>query len=243
MVKWYKEFFCGVANRYWDGAITLEQTLAECEFLTGLFPQQAKLLDIPSGSGRLAKVMLEHGFSITAVDVAAENIANLQTAVPGNKLNVVIADMIEYVAAEQFAGAYCFGNSFNYFDYRQTKKFIGNVTKALQKNSLFIVHSGAIAESLLLNLEERTWYNALGLDVLLEHSYNPLKSLLVTDYTFISEAGARNTRQIYHYVYTLAETKRLFADSGFKLRDVYSDTIGSDYAVGCPDCYLVAEKV
>ena len=22
MTKWYKEFFCGVANRYWDGALS-----------------------------------------------------------------------------------------------------------------------------------------------------------------------------------------------------------------------------
>ena len=243
MTKWYKEFFSGVANRYWDGAITLEQTLAECDLLTGLFPQQAKLLDIPSGSGRLAKVMLERGFSITAVDVAEENILKLQSTVSSNKLHALIADMTEYVAAEQFAGAYCFGNSFNYFDYRQTKKFIGNISKALQKNGLFIAHSGAIAESLLLNLEERMWYNASGFAVLLEHSYNPLKSLLVTDYTFIDGAGTRSVKQIYHYVYTLAETKRLFADNGLKLRDIYSDTLGSDYAVGCPDCYLVAEKV
>ncbi|MFA6075966.1 MAG: class I SAM-dependent methyltransferase [Negativicutes bacterium] len=241
--NWYRDFFVGAANKYWDSAISVERTLAECNFLTSILPAGAELLDIPSGCGRLAKVLLERGFAVTAVDVSEENIAKLKHTVSSPKLTALVADMTEYVAFEKFAGACCFGNSFNYFDFRLMKKFVGNVSKSLQKHSPFIVHSGVIAESLLLNIEERTWHNVAGLNVLLEHSYNPLQSMLITDYTFINDDGARHTKQIYHYVYTLAETKRIFADSGLKLRDVYSDTAGSDYVVGCPDCYLVAEKM
>ena len=123
------------------------------------------------------------------------------------------------------------------------KKFIGNVSKSLQKNCLFVAQSGAIAESLLLNLEERTWQESAGLVTLLEHTYDPLKSLLITDYTFIQTDGARQTKQIYHYLYTLAEIKRMFADNGLKLLEHYADTLGSDYSVGCPECYMVAEKL
>jgi len=243
MIKWYKEFFDGVANNYWDGAVTPEQTLAESSFLAGLFPVGAGLLDVPSGSGRLAKIMLEHGFAITAVDISEENILKLNSTCNNPGLTTVVADMTEYQSPMSFRGAYCFGNSFNYLDHRSMKKFIGNVSKSLQKNCLFVAHSGAIAESLLLNLEERTWYETAGLVTLLEHTYDPLKSLLITDYTFIQTDGSKQTKQIYHYLYTLAETRRMFADNGLKLRDVFADTLGSDYRVGCPECYLVVEKL
>lgn len=240
--NWQRSFFSGVANQFWDAAVEAEQTRSECDFLCRHFTPGSELLDIPSGSGRIASVMLQRGYSVTAVDLSKENIDKLKRNCDCPHLTAVVGDMTEYTQPDKFFGAYCLGNSFNYLDYLQLKKYLGNISASLKKNSLFIIHSGAMAESLLLNLEERTWYNAAGLTATLEHRYHPLQSLLETEYTFIDSIGERSRKRIYHHVYTLAETNRLLAGCGLKLCEIYSDTGDSEYTVGCPECYLIATK-
>lgn len=239
--KWYVDFFRDEANRFWDGVITAEQTAAEMNLLLSCIGAAQTMLDVPAGSGRIARLLAENGKTVTAVDISEQNVAKL-VACGRPSLTPVQADMLNIEYRDEFDAACCLGNSFSYFDYRGMARFIGCVSAALKRDGIFIAHSGTVAESLLLNLEERTWYNAAGLDVLLEHSYDPNKSMLSSEYTFIDGDGKRRSKTIYHYVYTCSEIRRMFAASGMKVEAVYGDCDGGEYAVGSPECYFAVRK-
>ena len=238
---WHAKFFDGAVNEYWDSALSGDSVAEVAEFLDDIFPEHCRLLDIPSGSGSIARLLAARGHKVTALDIAKENLDKLNALKLPN-ISTIRADMTDLPDLGIFEGAYCIGNSFNYLHRGQMPHFLQRVAHSLVNGALFVIHSGAIAESLLLNLEERTWHNAADWTALIEHTYNPLLSVLETDYIFLDSAGSKYKKTMYHYVYTLAETIAMLENASFEIDAVLSGLDGEDYEFGSADCYIIARK-
>ncbi len=71
--EWWQDFFSGLALDFVRHSRDAEDTLAEADFIQealGL-PLEARLLDVPCGSGRLTLEMAARGYRVTGVDLCA----------------------------------------------------------------------------------------------------------------------------------------------------------------------------
>ena len=243
---WYKDFFTDIALEFWEKSHDTQMTKDEVAFLHQLFrlPKGARLLDMLCGYGRHAIAMARKGYVITGVDIAQLYISQLEEQAKRYRLPIdtLNADLSCVQLLHKYSGAYCLGNSISYFDRSGTVNLLKNVGQHLQPNSLLVLHTGMLAESILPNLVLRDWQQAGELFFLMEHEHNMELGRLDTQLTFIKD-GKTEKRTIYHYIYTYAEMGNLLAQCGFKLLTAYANPDGEPFAFGDEQAYLVAQKI
>ena len=244
--NWYTTFFNGLALELWDQAIPAAYTALEIRFIEALLPpdQKARILDIPCGSGRHSVLLAEKGHKITGIDISEENVEKLKAIKIQKNLpiSLIRADMLECNIQGRFDMAICMGNSFGFFGYEQTNRFIRIVAERLIKNGIFIINTGILAESILMNFEQHKWYETGGIFFLIENSYLPGESVLRSDLIFIKAGEIIERKTVYQYVYTLAAVYKMLAGNGFSRISVYSEPGEKDYKLGDQQAYIVARK-
>jgi SAM-dependent methyltransferase len=244
--NWYQSFFNGIANRFWQKAIPQEYTTSEVEFIkrmTELKPG-SKIIDVPCGYGRHSIALANEGHLLTALDISEEYIEHLQqeSNAQGLDLQALKADMLTYnFDNSMYDLAMCLGNSFNYFSASSTRMFISKIYNTLKTGGWFIIHSGAIAETILPSVGEKDWYLLDDIIYLGDRSYDVAESVLRSDYIFI-ENGKVEKKTAFHFVYTSGEVKRMLADAGFKDVRFFSGITGADYTLGDKQVYILAKK-
>lgn len=246
--EWFEEFFQGLALEVWRKAKTPEQTGAEADFLAGVLGagEGGHVLDLPCGNGRLALALAERGFRTTGIDLSAEFIAEAekQAEIQGKtkkEMQWVRGDMRHLDWRETFDGAYCFGNSFGYFPRGETRAFLAAIQAALKPGKRFVIDTRLAAESLLPDLEERSWSTVEDMLMLVERHYEVAESRLDTEYTFIHK-GRSESRQARYYIFTVAEILHMLTESGLEPISLFGSLDQEPYRFGAPRLLLVAEK-
>lgn len=242
---WYEQFFAGAALDLWRLANSAETTADEVDFLEDVLalPDGSRLLDVPCGNGRLSIPLAQLGYSVTGVDFCQEFISEARLAElsgPG-KLEFVQSDMRRLNFREEFAGAYCMGNSFGYFDRSGTVEFLGAVAASLKSGAKFVLDSAMVAECFLVNGGEREWVQLADLYMLIENHYNCVSSTVETTYTFLRD-GKEEKRQALHWIYTAGELCAMLEQAGFVVHDLFADTDAEPFVLGAERLLLVAQK-
>lgn len=243
--KWYENFFSGLNCEMWENVDMREWTQKEVEFLIKILEIQPKgtVLDIPCGYGRHAVELSKRGFQVTGVDISIEFLQTLQKRAAAEALSIKILEgnLLTMTFGHSFDGAYCLGNSFGYVDHEGMKVFVTNVASALKPGGRFVINSGMVAESILTHfpLTNRYVLGDLTMDIL--NSYEAEDSCMVTKLTY-TKADRLEKHYFKHYVYTLAEIKRLLADCGLHTIAVFNSPAKMKYQLGDQQMYLVAEK-
>jgi hypothetical protein len=57
-----------------------------------------------------------------------------------------------------------------------------------------------------------------------------------------TRGGTSETREFWHWVFTVGEIRRMLAAAGLKTIALYSSPQGEEFALGCPTLYLVCQK-
>jgi ubiquinone/menaquinone biosynthesis C-methylase UbiE len=249
MIKsdWYKAFFTGMAVDFWIDVVPPELTQTEIAMLDyhlGCRPGD-KLLDIPCGNGRHAVALAKKGLLVTGVDFSETFLKEaraLATKKKARNVEFVRAEMSQFQRPKAFDGAYCMGNSYGYLDYDQQQSFLESVCQSLKKGKRFVVDASVAAECILPTFEERMWFEANGMKVLIENSYNPSESAMLTEYTFIKN-GKSQTKTSVHRLYTVAEILRMFQAAGFKVIDTMGGIENEPFELGRPQFIVVAQKL
>jgi cyclopropane fatty-acyl-phospholipid synthase-like methyltransferase len=246
--KWYEQFFHGLAVELWRKAVPDVQTRDEVDFLVEALNLQlgASILDVPCGLGRHSIELCRRGYQMTGVDLSEESIAEAKryAAEAGLSVEWVHADMtaLDSVCGRQkFDGAFCFGNSFGYMDYKSTIGFLHALSSCLKVGAVFVLDTGLAAESLLPNLQTRKWYKIDDMYMFSDATYDGESSQLRTQYTFIRD-GAIQTGVTTYFIYTVAELKRLFSMCDLEVRNLYGSTKRELYRYGNQRLLIVAGK-
>jgi SAM-dependent methyltransferase len=221
---WYHEFFTGVALDFWRAAVPPEHSDAEAAFLAEELAVRppARLLDVPCGDGRLALRLAARGYDVTGLDISPENIAACRGATPpGAKAAWVQADMQGLPVEGPFDGACCCGNSFGYLDYPAQQEFLSRLSAALRPGARLVIDASIAADTLLPRFEKRAWYEAGGIYFLVENDYVVSESRLDTVCTFLW-SGRKEVRRFSHFVYTVAEIRRMLAAAGLNTTALYA---------------------
>ncbi len=243
--EWYETFFSGLNCELWEKAVTPEWTTQEVDFLidTLNINPGAALLDVPCGFGRHTVELARRGFQMTGIDISAEFLQTMQQRIDTEQLSIQViqGDILTTEIQSSFDGAYCLGNSFGYVDYDGMNVFVGNVASTLKAGARFVINSGMVAESVLSHFPETGHYELGDLTMDIRNSYAVGESCMLTEITY-TKASQREVHHFKHYVYTLAQIKRLLAQHNLQTIAVYKSTDKLDYQRGDQQMYLVAQK-
>ncbi len=245
---WYKNFFSGAALDLWRQAKTEEETEEECAFLQEIFHQSngTHLLDVPCGAGRLTLPMVQAGYKITGMDYCQEFVDDGARAAKAAKLGsdavrFVQGDMRTISLEQKFDGAFCFGNSFGYFDREGTEQMFEALYGCLKTGAKFVLETIMLAESFLVNGAEREWLRVGDMLMLVENHYDIRESCVHTDYTFIRK-GKEENRRATHWIYTSGEVCSMLSKAGFIVSDLFCSLECDEYTLGAERMLLVAKK-
>jgi SAM-dependent methyltransferase len=244
-INWYKTFFNGLFLKLWANAIPEDYTAVEVRFIKDVtsLPPKSNILDVPCGYGRHSIAFAQEGYSVTSIDIADTYIQQLQVVAQNQKLPIraVQADILEYELKGDFDLALCLGNSFSYFSYYPMIQFAQKVYNVLKDGGTFLIHTGALAESILPSLKENEWMQVRDMLFLTKRIYRATDSILQCDYSIVSKEQ-REDSTAYQYVFTLAEVRRILTEAGFSQIDQFNGFEKTPYNLGDRQAYIVAIK-
>jgi SAM-dependent methyltransferase len=236
--EWWQEMF---ELSPWQsvqlGWESLEDTGHQVEGIvraTGLEPGM-RVLDVPCGTGRIAKRLAGRGFDVVGVDITERF---LEEARAGG-LTVERADMRELRFDEVFDVAVCMWGSFGYFDEDGNLAQARAAWRSLRPGGRYLIDTVG-AESLLANFRERDWFTAGDVDVLERRTYVIGTGRIETEWTFVS-GGERHVHTTSVRVYTVVEMTDLLARAGFTSFAAVDDE-GAPYGIGSRRLWMVATK-
>jgi len=242
---WYRSFFHGVWLDVWRGVMTPEMTEADASFLETALRLEAGglVLDVACGAGRHSLALARRGYAPTGIDLSEQSIAEARGAAAASGLGAefLLGDMRELPGPARFDGAFCFGNSFGYFEHDGNRSMLRSVARALRPGARFVLETGIVAESLLPKLQEYFWMPVGDILFLAARRYNALESRLDIEYTFVHH-GVRDTRPASSRIYTVAEIRRLCEEVGLETVSIHGSVDGGPYRVGSACLILVVEK-
>lgn len=226
----------------WRQAISPGQTAREAEFLAAQLQLQPGMtvLDVPCGNGRLSIELAQRGARMTGFDISAGFLEEARGRDPGSEW--VQGDMRHLPWASRFDAAYCWGNSFGYFDHANCCRFLEALAKALQPGARFILESGAVAESILPVLQPERTLRVGDIDFHSGNTYDAADSRMDITYTF-RRGDCEEVKSIHQWVHSAGEIRRMLLEAGMEPLAAFGDVDGTAYALRSPHFIGLARKI
>jgi len=253
--NWYENFFHGLALDLWRKAISPKQTKSEADFLVKVLQCEkgSHLLDVPCGHGRLSLALAARGYRLTGVDISEEFIEEARTCVldrPAHAggtdslphVEFILGDMSRLEGEAIYDGAYCFGNSFGYLKYADMESFLSGVARALKPGARFIVETGMAAESVLQKFEPLTMHQIDDISITIKERYLAEESCIDTEYIF-EQDGRIESGYAKHWIYTVAEIRRMLERAGFAILHLYGSLKCEPYTLGAEELFVIAQRI
>ncbi|HEX4300816.1 MAG TPA: class I SAM-dependent methyltransferase [Gammaproteobacteria bacterium] len=243
--QWYSRFFDGLIVDMQRCMYPPELTRLEADFLQRQFglPPGSLIADLPCGDGRLAIALAKAGYGVQGLDISPDILETARQNAIAAKVAVEFreGDMQFLPWAGELDGAFCFGNSFAYFDETGNRGFLGEVYRALKPGGRFVLQTNLLAESIFARQPARSWYE-FG-DVLFMHApaYDPVSGVLSSDYTLM-RGGEREVKRAHYRVYRLREVADMLLASGFAGLRCFGGMNGEPFKLGDVSAYLVVDK-
>ena len=201
---------------------------------TGLHPRM-RVLDVPCGTGRIAKRLVGRGFDVVGVDVTDRFLDEAR----GAGLTVERADMRQVPFEDAFDVAICMWGSFGYFDDDGNLAQARAACRALKPGGRYLIDT-LCAEALLPVFRERDWFEAAETFVLEHRTYVVGTGRVETRWTFLR--GAERQEQTTSVrIYTLPELTGLLREAGFSAFSAFDDEL-APFDLGSRRLWLVATR-
>ena len=246
---WWQDFFSGLIldalRLYSDEQTKTEQTKTEADFLVQtLSPAPgAHIADIPCGTGRLALALAARGFVLRGVDIAAPLVEDARRVAMERGLTATFEqrEMRDLPWQAEFDHAFCFGNSFAYFDDAGNIAFLRAIYRILKPGGTFLLETHLAAESILTQPLQRRWYESGDLICLHETKYDASTGQLTSGYTLIRNSEIERKQAVYR-IYTWRELQRMFSEVGFTEVEGYGSLKREPFELGSPGLWILATR-
>ncbi len=210
----------------------------EADFLVtalGLAPGE-RLLDIPCGTGRHARVFAKHGVRVTGVDLNS-GLVRMAKATPTKSRGTVryaVGDMLDLKKYRaKFDVVVNLFTSFGYFsDERKNARVLREMVSALRPGGRLAIH--LIDRDWLIPRFKPVSKSSLnGVLTTEARDYDP-KTKRIESRTISLDLKSGKKREYYHQtrLYSKSEMVKLFKAVGLKRIQVFGDTDGSLYKKG-----------
>jgi SAM-dependent methyltransferase len=212
--------------------------------LAGVEPG-AMILDLPCGVGRHSLELARRGFRVTGVDRTAAylQIARDRAAAAGLDLELIQADMREFVRPEAFDAALNLFTSFGYFDNpAEDRRVAENLCRSLKPGGVLVMEMMG-KEVLARIFAPRDWQE------LPDGSFYLQERQVARDWTWMENRwilvrpdGRRYEYAVSHRIYDGAGLRALLLDVGFAEIALYGDLAGEPYDTKAKRLVAVAHK-
>jgi ubiquinone/menaquinone biosynthesis C-methylase UbiE len=251
--NWYENFFHGVSLDLWRKAISPKQTKAEADFLVKAVQctAGAHLLDVPCGNGRLSFELASRGYRVTGLDISKEFIQEAMSRLspPADAGGTDLIAPVEFLLGNMrniegeaiYDGVYCFGNSFGFLEYSDMESFLGGVARALKPGARFVIETGMAAESVIPKFEAQTSHQIEDILLTIKERYLAEESCIDTEYVF-ERNGEVESRKAKHWIYTVAEIRRMLERAGFEVLNLYGSLKLEPFVLGADELLVIARR-
>ncbi|MCG5052013.1 MAG: class I SAM-dependent methyltransferase [Myxococcales bacterium] len=240
----YEDLFGHVQLSPGDWTSRRETEAAMIEARLALQPG-SEILDVPSGTGRIANELAARGHRVTGIDFHPRVLDEARKEAQSRGLAVTYqqGDMRALDAREAFDAALCFWGSFGYFDDAHNELFVTAVARALKPGGRFLIDTPA-ADSLPNSFRPRSWSwvdEKAGLRLLEETAFDPYSSRITTHWTLLGP-NLCVERDSTIRLYTVRELDELFRRAGFARIEAYDGHQEGPYTMLSRRLLLVAWK-
>lgn len=210
-----------------DRIKTPAQTQREADYLISLFelPKSAHLLDVPCGNGRIGAYLAEKGYTVTGVDTGGVALDHARATITERDLSARFTvherDMRDLPWTGEFDAAYCFWESFGYFDDAGNRDLLAAVANALKPGGKFVFDT-QITETLLPRMTLKHW-EIVGDDIIVmeARSYDHKTATALREFVFVKD-GQVERAELAIRLYTYRELVELVLSAGFSAVEDYS---------------------
>ena len=169
----------------------------------------ARVLDVPCGTGRIAKRLRAMGHDAVGIDASDRFLEIARDA----EVPVVRADMrTSTVRGGSFDGAFCLWGSFGYFDEEGNRRQAEALVDALVPGGRVLVDT-LVADTLLPGFDPDAAWSVGDVDVREHRRYDPGTKRIETTWAF-TRGDERATQVTSVRIYALDELTDLFATCG-----------------------------
>lgn len=240
---WFVGFNTGLKARFWRAASEpwADEDAQAIAALLDL-PAGARVLDAPSGAGRVAVRLAERGLDVVGIDISPEEIeeARRVAAERGVPARFEQGDLRE-LPQHGFDAVVCWGNSFGYLPHDGSVGHLASTRRALRRGGRLVLESMTVAESLLPEFRSEIEYEAGGVTMFARHDYDVRHSRLLGDFEFSDADGRSERGPVIHHVYTVGEVVRLIEDAGFRVEELLGDAAQrTPYVLGASRLVVLA---
>ena len=200
-----------------------------------------RVLDAPSGTGRIAIELAARGFAMTGIDLTPRFLeeGRGRAAERGVEVDLREGDLREPVAeAGTFDAVICFWGSLGYFDDAGDRAQAGAAAAALKPGGAYLIDV-PVTESVYPHFRPRNWFEAGDTIVLQETAMLEGTGRIETTWTFLRDGSPRTVRRSSIRLYSLHELTELLRDAGFSSFEARDDEL-EPFGLGSDRLGLVA---
>ena len=246
-VDWWAEFFSGLCLEFVKNSRDALQTELEADFIESILSlgPHSTVLDVPCGGGRLSSVLSTRGYNMTGLDFVSSLIdyASCSTPESPGVINWICQDMRYIQLPNKYDGAFCWWNSFGYFDDESNAKFLKTIAQSLKPGAPFILDT-PLVETRVPEIEsqDKEWWRVGDLIVLEERQFDYLSSRVESDWTFLRD-GIVETKHLSLLLYTFKEISELLYSAGFGSHKAFGSLDLEPFGAGSSWLYMVTNKL
>jgi SAM-dependent methyltransferase len=238
-MEWWRDMFAipqwQRVQVSWEHADDADADAAHVVQALGL-AHRAAVLDVPCGTGRIAKRIRAMGHDVVGIDATDRFLVVARDA----DLPVVRADMRTSVVRDAtFDGAFCLWGSFGYFDDDGNRTQVRALVDALVPGGRVLLDT-LVADTLLPRFVPEAAWSVGDVDVTEVRRYDGDDKRIETMWTFAR--GAEQATQITSVrIYSVAELTDLFAACGCTTFQAYDGDL-EPFGASSDRLWLVATK-
>lgn len=209
--------------------------------MLGLQPG-SKVLDVPSGDGRLGIPIAETGCVVSGVELEPSlvDISNREAQRLGVSFTARAGDMRDLPWFDEFDAAFCFFASFGYLDDDGDRAFLEAVWRALQPGAPLLLDLLTM-ESVLPGFVAKDWFEAGEWTVLEERRFDHASGRIHGDWTFFQDGVVeRKTTSVRLYAYQ--ELVGMLTSCGFGDFEAYETLTDTPFSMDADRLTLIARK-
>jgi SAM-dependent methyltransferase len=240
-------YFNGIYKEIWRSIIPDKLTQKEIEFILAYFQLQPddKVLDMMCGYGRHSIALAQKGFAVTAVDNLPSYISEISDRAVSEKLPITsfCQDVLTFRTNPDHRLALCMGNSLNFYEERDVKKFLNNVHSSLIPGGWLLINTWSLAEIVWPAFREESAGLIMGIEckTVSRKASDPDRIESMT--SFLLSDGTREEKTAVDYIYSVQEMAGFLKETGFKLKENFSIPGKQQFSEGDQRAYIIAQKI
>ena len=204
-------------------------------------PAAAAVLDIPCGPGRHVLPLARRGLRVCGVDLSRAYLEEAQTRAreAGVTVELILADMREFVRPESFDLVACMYTSFGYSgDPQHDARMLENLRQSLRPAGRLVLE--------LVTKETAVASGPYDYPVsegrrIVEHAQLLEQGTIIQRRWQLQGPGVDRSWLAWHRLYSVAELEAMLRSAGFRGTRVYGALDGRPFSPACDGAVLIAE--